>query len=648
MNKPASWGLALLLLLPLWSGLAGCQPASPITVNNQSPPSKGAPAADQPTAPEETSVLSHSEDAAPNNPAEAELIKLLPTLDKDKTRWLADEYGWTAVNIVEEHGQKGAEVILALGAEGVAVLREQPDTFRKLSKSFSADASARFLVAMRKHLKDLAAQGRLPDFLERLADLSGKSRQLAERYPPMAPFLVLAPEAVTPVLDLYPQFCLRCFPVLDLSKGPKSLVEVAEDIMQVGERAKRWIECRGLDGLLLAKQFPQFVDRIPPFKLELFLASLSSNQEDIKVLIEQGQEQEVWRAYQRLADKVQSTPEFPANPEVPSRDAWYSLAISDPHCIRFIVEYDPTLNLTGQCLPLMFDGPPIPSLIYEGYRADQSPQTARNAANALLRAARAGETELRLVYQFLAIMARFPNTSDYHHPMSHRIHALLQRLDHRVVFYLLPSLGLSDDALSSAIFKLEDRGFDELSEFENPPSMLVQSLPMYDAARLVWVLAKGYQPTRAELVFAGLDVVFTLWDVVGLGKSLAKAAGKGTLKAGLENLAKEGAETFGEKAARAIEKGGEELVTLSPKVIRIAEKDGVSWLTYWAERSARHRGIALTAIKTGTKAYIRESALGYAAARTLQEVADLAMRNDNTLWAEKSLEVLIYLENPAL
>lgn len=637
--------LLLLLLLPIWCGLTGFQPGLPME-DNQSPPSRVTWVDNQPAKVEDRNSLTPSQDSPPINPAEAELLKLLPSMDRAKLRWLADEYGWTAVNIVEEHGQKGADVILALGAEGVAVLREQPDTFRKLSKSFSAEASARFLVAMQKHLRELAAQGRLPDFLERLADLSGQSRQLAECYPAMAPFLVLAPEAVTPALGRYPALCLKCFPVLDLSQGPRGLVEMAEDIMQVGERAKGWIECRGLDGLLLAKQFPQFVNRHPPFELELLLASLSSNQEDIKMLIELGREEDVWRAYERLADKARSTPEFPANPDAPSRDGWYSLAIADPHFVRFIVEQDPTLALTEQCLPFMFDGPPVPSLIYDGYRAEQSPQTARNAANALLRAARAGETELRLVYQFLARMARFPDTPAYYHPMSHRVHDLLERLDHRVVFYLLPNLQISDDALNNAIFKLEDRGFDELAEFNDPPSLAVQVLPGYDFCRLVWVLSKGYQPTFGEVVFAGVDVAFTAWDIAGLGKSLAKAAGKGMLKEGLKNLAKEGAETFGEKAARAIEKGGKELVALSPKAIRAAEKDAVSWLTYWAERSARHRGIALTAIKTGAKAYAREWTLGYAIGMSLQELADVAMRTDNTFWAEKTLEVLRYLEKP--
>lgn len=631
----AAAALVLLVCLAVWLQ----EQAGPTNDTPQPPVGAGTKGQDTPSVP----------GSPPANPAFERLRELLPGWPEGKLAWLAEQYGWTVVNIVKQYGGKGAEAIMALGHEGVAVMRENPDTFDQLAERLGGETSVRFLVYMHQHLPELARQGRLPEFLDRVEALPGPARELGQKYPTMLPFLVMAPEEVEPPLRLYPGLCLKCFVAVDLARGPHGIAQVANDIMQIGEKAKRWIDCRGLDGLLLAKQFPDIVDRVPPFELSIFLEALSANQADIRQLIEMGKQEEVWRAFQQVAEKAAAAPEYSEDPGLPTHDAWLALLTRDEHAVRFIVEFDPQCQLLAQCWPCVLEGPPVPSLIIDGYDADRHPKRAQAASKALSVAAASGNDKLRHTYQFLAVMARYREAAKHYHRMSHRVHELMDRLDYRVVFYLMENGGADPRHLESPLAKLEDRGVDELKEFEKPPSVAIQTLPGYDSARLVWILANGYRPTVGEMTFAGMDLAFNLWDLAGIAmqvKRLVREGGKLVAKKLAEAAADEMVEASEKAAARH---GSLALLEATPKVLRSSEErvQGLAWIKRCASRSAEHLRIPLSVSGIVAKAYVREWAIGLVGAKGLEEVAALAAKTDNGVWAEKTLEVLHWLENPA-
>ena len=102
---------------------------------------------------------------------------------------------------------------------------------------------------------------------------------------------------------------------------------------------------------------------------------------------------------------------------------------------------------------------------------------------------------------------------------------------------------------------LEDRGFDELNSWDSEGTSLVGLLPGHDAVHLGWVLAKGYTPTEGEVLFAGIDVAFTTWDLATLGGG---AVASSTASTGLKTTAREGfregMKTIGENLAKTAAK----------------------------------------------------------------------------------------------
>lgn len=609
------------------------------------------------------------------NPARKRLEQLLtswnPEDKEKKLDWLAKEYGWTAVNIVKEQGDWAAEALLALGDEAVTVMREYPDTFHQLAKRLGGQTAVRLLVSARPYLKQLAARGRLPEFLDRIEALPKQTKTLGHRSPCMLPFLVVAygdPKSPNPLLlekverslKWYPEITVACLLPLHLAKGSHGVQEVTEAILDIGERAKGWIECRGLDGLLLAKQFPEWVDQTPPMELPVFLEALSRNQEDLRKLQQEGKLEKAWQVLQTVAEKARNCPETSESPTL-VRDTWYGLLTSDEHSIRFLVEYDPRADLIARCLAVSVDPAnsvdvPLPSLLIDGYHADQFPQKTGKAFEAVRRAAQIGDQELALTLQMLAMMARYKTkaassyTQHLLHPLSHRFHELLLKLDHRVVFYAMKN----SHNLTQALGRLEERGLDELKEFERPPSLAVQCIPGYDAYQLLWVMSKGYTPTWGELIFGIVDVVFTVTDLPGL-KFGFKGAGKKTGKEIIEEISEQTSKRFGkqlgQEAAQELgqlaARGAGNILESSPQVLRHTAQltNNFSWWTRCAERSAQYFKITLTTSTKVAKIVAREWLFGFGGAKSLEELAQMASQSPDTeLFAQKILECLQWLE----
>lgn len=594
-----------------------------------------------------------------------------------KLKTLADQYGWTGVNIVKEHGFQGAEAILALGQEGVALMREDPEAFQKLAQRFGGKISCKILVLLHKHLKEFHRKGYLSTFLKLLDDIEAfpeNAKELAEKYPLMIPFYLLAPKETEEALRLNPELAFRCLILLDLSKGKEDVKKVAQMFLEVNENSKTWIEQRGLDGLLLANQFPEWVQRTPPMDLPIFLQVLSTNQKDLRHLKELGKMDLAWEALSRFASEADQAPAQRGD-RMASKDDWYSLATTDERLIRYLVEFDPHAKILEKWWPcyltLEKTGPLLPSLIMDGYHADRFPQKARKAFRALEVAAQKGENELLHTYQILVRMAQFqPDPPDKrcdetYDPYSFRFHDLLNRLDHRVVFYVLDALkhsGKSDEAaevaLTQAFQRLQDRGLDELNGFESPPSLFIQCIPGYDAYHLIWVLSKGYTPTWSEGLFGVLDVVFTAPDVIGIGKAIGiggKAIVKGTT---MKEVAEAATKKMLGKLSRRVAKntvedwarrGVWEIVASSPHVVKQASVTGrLGCLAYWAERSAKFFNIAIRVSKKAAVIFVREWAIGIGGAKTVEELAHLAASSHPAihLMAEKIFEFLQNLEQP--
>ncbi|MCS7306284.1 MAG: hypothetical protein NZ602_14395 [Thermoguttaceae bacterium] len=599
------------------------------------------------------------------SPVQARLKQLLPGWEEKKLDWLADHYGWTAVNIVKEHGSWGAEALTALGDEGVAVMREYPDNFQQLAKRLGGKTAARMLVLLHKHLKPLVASGRLPEFLDRLEALPEKAKQLGHKHPMLFPFLVLATEEVEQTGRLYPELLLRSLSLLDLSAGPEKVSQLARMTLKWGERAKAWIELRGLDGLLLAEQFPQWLDPTPPMELPIFLEALSQNQADLRRLQEADKLDEAWKAFCLVAEKAGQCPKYTETP-IPTKDSWLQILTADNHAVRFIVEYDPACELLEQWMPVWLEGQTakgcLPSLIIDGYHADRFPQKAQHALEAVRRASLRSKTALAHTVQMLSMMARYgeaaiePPSEDFvktYHPLSSRFHELLLRLDHRVVFYCIDR----QHDLKAALDRLEERGLDELMAYENPPSLAVQCIPGYDAYQLLWVLSKGYTPTKSEVLFGTLDIVFTAGDIMGGLKTAFKAGSRQGAKQIVEEvaqqeakrLAKEFGQQLGQKANQWATHGLWSLLVSSPQFLRrtTAYANLMGWLAYCAERSAKYYKIPIKLSTPLAKVMLREWAINFGTAQTLEGLAHSAAQSPETaLLAEKTLQCLQWLENP--
>lgn len=125
----------------------------------------------------------------------------------------------------------------------------------------------------------------------------------------------------------------------DLRHGPKGLISVARAIRQHGVNAKEWVSNRGLDGILLAEIFPQFIgNAMPRLTSPTFLHILSQNQDDIASLIQHGRLTAVEQAFDLLAKESERWLEFREGRRPPFQGDWLKLACEDAHTIRFIAD----------------------------------------------------------------------------------------------------------------------------------------------------------------------------------------------------------------------------------------------------------------------------------------------------------------------
>lgn len=592
---------------------------------------------------------------------EQELRAALPNYeDRKRLRWLAENYGNTAVNIAKRHGKTGVEVIVALGQNGVAVMREHPDTFNKVADRLGGETAALFLVHLHRHFDEIAAMGGLPKLLDLIERLSLEARKLGTKHPEMLIFLACAPETAYKALREQPDLCLVCFPLIDLSQGPEPLERVAEIIIHHGARARPWVEARGLDGILLADTFPALLDRTPALDLPVFLEVLSNNQQDIRDLIANGREEEVRRAFTRLQDEnLQLPPAVDEQSEClrrPHRGDWLMLACIDPHTIRFLTEKknDAFTILKETWHEASCTGETLPSLLYDAYTANGLPNLHDHAWESLVEA----DGKEREAFQMLYMMAERPGQDPRTvHPRSRRFYQLLEKHGARVVPYLAEA-ELLQGSTESRYRLLEDRGDSHLDAWDSPASLLVESLPLYDAVQLGCILAKGNVPTRGEVAFAGIDVIFTAWDIATLGGGKAAST---SIKGGLKVAGKEGAHQASKLLAKSVaEKAGRQLgedavegvsrklasqMSRSPQVAtQIATKQSFRDLAVNAEKAAWSATIKQIPITRLAKYAVREWAINVGVGHTLADVAEWSSRTDNSFWASKAKEALLAID----
>ena len=506
---------------------------------------------------EETAISKES--AVPEDTIFKELRSLLPAVTSSENddahsyfqslvfsdeniRSLADNYGYTAQNIVKENGPAGAAVLLAFGKQGVAVMREHPDTFKKIAERFNGPTAAAFLIAYGNDIRFLVKQGGLFDLLDRIERLEEKSKQLAVQHPGMFPFLLMAERETREAFTRNPDSCLACFPAVDLSKGPDSIREVAKMLAEMKLGTSRWIEVRGLDGLLLAKTFPSLLEREElrqsPLPLPIFLQILSTNQNDLEDMLARKatSPEDIWRALKALKDADDMLPRRSEDWQIweeddprfmkAYREDFLNLAARDPHTIRFVLEKGSEyLKLiekhwpSGACY--------LPSLLYDAYggATPEYQPLYDHTWEAIVRSQK-NENEPVVLYTLIRMA-----DSDMFIPddpeASGWFRHLLWSLDHRVVLYV------ADRGDEHGLSKLRERGIDELNAWTEPTSMAVEMIPGYDASRLIWVLSKGYVPTTGEVAFAAIDGGFLIWDAVTLGSgTVLSVAGRKAAKAG--------------------------------------------------------------------------------------------------------------------
>jgi hypothetical protein len=466
--------------------------------------------------------------------------------------FLSKEYGNTAINIVKEHSCSGAAVILSLGMQGVAIMREQPDSFEKICLRFRGETAAAFLIAYNNDFQQIATTGGLPDLLDRIEKLKPISKRIAEKHPKMFPFLLAAENEVLEAWKATgedEEMCLTCFIPLSLSQGGDGVCEIAKMITQYGYKASQWVRVRGLDGILLANMFPSLLDlsfknhHRPPVELPVFLQIISENQNDLKYLLEQDNftVEDIWRVVEKIKheddnlalppDNFDSLPENSPLRYRPYRNVLLELASTDSHTLRFILEKENTaLDLIiqhwEQC------GKVLPKLLYDAYGGASKDSTDQKRFKNAWEALTCSSGKEYYVVSMLFKMAQFDG-ENYDEPFTEKFYDLLATLDYRVVLYLI------ENNTSKGYEKLKERGLDELDAWKEPASIAVEMIPGHDVSRFLWILSKGYTPRTDETFLAALDVGFLAWDVVTLGggsvpAALAKTGIKGTTSASKE------------------------------------------------------------------------------------------------------------------
>jgi hypothetical protein len=590
-----------------------------------------------------------------------DLTKLLgEKLPAEDIRWLAENYGNTAVNVARKHGLQGAIVLRALGAQGVAVMRQHPDTFEQITRRIGGLAAAHLLIFNRKNFHEHAATGGLPRLLDLVENLPEPARKLGQRYPAMLPFLALSPAAATEALRRHPDLCLACFPFLDLSKGSESLTKVATLIEKHGSKARTWVEARGLDGILLTEGFSTFLGRSPPIPLPTFLSILSQNQDDLVGLLVGGHEEGIWALIGKLAEADERLPAAGTPASQPLRGSYIQMACTDARTLRFLWD-DPDRSfglLTDSWSAFVESGVSVPSLLYNGYR-DKARENAREALRRV-RPSKRGE-----VFRVLVSMADYPaSLPELRHKRLVAFHRVVGRLDHRAVAYL-GAAECDPDGADGRYKKLAERGFAELNEWEEPPSILKQSFPFYDTARLVWVMSNGYTPTQGELIFAGVELIFTAVDLATMGAGKAatagvRAVGKKAVQSEIETLAKSIApkamKEVGKRGLNATVSGLAGRLATAPRVVK-----QVAGRKMFRDASVAASQAFITAARLNIPLILKEAGrfvvtqwginLGIAGGiEGLTKLAELARNNDVEVFSEKTREALLainrFLEKP--
>lgn len=580
--------------------------------------------------------------------------KIVPELELTDEQWarLADEHGNTAVNVAMEYGKNGVLALLNLGTPAVAVMREDPKMFAEIAKRLNGPTAAAFLVMFAPHLKNLIETGMLINFLDRVEALPNAAKELGKSYPQMLLFLVLAPDEVLPTLQDCDtrELCLSCYPPIDLRHGPKSLITVARAIEKHGANAKQWVLDRGLDGILLADKFPQFIGNTPPgLPLPTFLQILSQNQDDIALLIQQGRLTAVKEAFDLLAKESMRWPIYREGRRPPFKGDWLKLACEDAHTIRFIVDTGldgfhvleglaKELLISDEIFPIVM----VPATLYDGYAHTQDlPILWLHAWESLRRA----EGSLLLQnWQTLNLMFwQEGSLQQDAHPRVNHFRLLLQKLDHRVVIYLYQA-ECDPKSVEASYKTLEQRGKDALDAMQNPGNPLAAALPGYDALRLAVVLSKGYPPTFGEVGFGVLDATLTAFDLATL--VFGKPPVGGVVKSGIKTALRESVEALAKNTFIKADKLFAATVgrmLRSPKFVEEAARKGLAnqlgTAIEWAQKSAALRKILLRLTTYTVKEWSFNLGVGKGLEVIVQQIPA------DSYWGGKAVEALEALKS---
>jgi hypothetical protein len=266
----------------------------------------------------------------------------------------------------------------------------------------------------------------------------------------------------------------------------------------------------------------------------------------------------------------------------------------------------------------------------------------------------------------LLVMAEFPGQDpSTRHPRSGQFHQLLADLDPRVVLYLAEAEAETETHLQhteNRYLLLRERGFHQLNEWQSPVSFWVDSLPLYNTARLAWLLANGYTPTQGKVLFAGVDVVFTAIDLATLGSGKAattvakgglqvgKVAGKRAAREVLADLAEtttpKVVATIRSEMREGVEHALAGRLSASPRVVSAVAKQGLlrdpAVAAAQATRTAHRLNLRLTVVPVARFA-LREWKRNVVIGGSLKLVVEQVAKTDNTFWARKVREALLYL-----
>ncbi len=575
-----------------------------------------------------SNTLIESEESAIDNEILNAVIKLCPDLDEQTISVVVNRFQRNAEAFAVRWGSQGIMLLNHLGAAGLEVGHEHAEAFSRCIPYMNPSTAGDFILAYAKIGKDLIKSGDLEFLLRRVNQLSKRQRNLALKYPQAWPFLLCDPDSVERALNIRPKTCMKTFFFHDLTEGPEGLKKTCEMIIESKDDGQMCAQVAGLDGLLIQNEFPY-----------VFRGLSANGKDDLAIVIEilknniEGARRIVTRhGNDRLVDAVNSVVEADRQCRDPlagfnqkrSYGHVYNAALYSPNALELIADHGkPGTKVLTNFGSIGCD------IFYRYYAHDQK------LVKPLLESLTQDYHQANLS---CSIILEFAESGPYHNDFRRALKKAYSKRHEKDLYWLniFPAISKEIDNPSEffALFRKQQRRVLKDINGSYWTDSAKEAIPGHDTFVVLDVLFHGELPTTGQLIWAGTDVAFIVFDIVtaiptgGTGlvaAESARAALKGTTKTALKQSSKffKHAWKYNDKAidksidfvrfgakARAVEEVSTVLKTMPNKDLelmgKLLKKGWSPEMSFARLASKGHKPISIIKLTKSQKKFLKE------------------------------------------